>query len=173
MIGVSGAGKTTLARQIARKLDLPHIELDALFWEANWQKASRPVFRGRVLEATAGDAWIVDGNYSQSLDIVCSRATHLFWLDYSLFTIMRRVVWRSHCRVVTQQELWSGNRESLSGTLGRNSIIMYALTSRRRHRSRYRTLLHGEEFKHLAVHRCSSPQEASAWLQSITPAGFH
>ncbi len=66
VIGVCGSGKMTLARQMARILDLPNIELDALYWEANWQGASRPVYRGRILAATAGDAWVVDGNYSLS-----------------------------------------------------------------------------------------------------------
>ena len=173
VIGVSGSGKTTPARKIACKLDLPHIELDALYWEANWQGASRPVFRGRVQEATAGGARIVDGNYSQSRDIVWSRATHLIWLDYSLFTIMRRVLWPTLCRLFTQQQLWSGNRESLSATFGRNSIVWYAFTSHRRQRGNYLTLLQSEEFKHLTIHRCSSPKEASALLQSMTPVGFH
>ena len=95
VIGVSGSGKTTLARQIARTLDLPHVELDTLYWEANWQAASSPVFRGRVQEATAGDAWVVDGNYSQGRDIVWSHATHLVWLDYGLATVMGRVLWRT------------------------------------------------------------------------------
>jgi hypothetical protein len=173
VIGVSGSGKTTPARKIACKLDLPHIELDALYWEANWQAASRPVFRGRVQEATAGDAWVVDGNYSQSRDIVWSRATHLAWLDYGLATVMGRVLWRTVCRVFSRQELWNGNRESIRGILGRDSIVWYAFTSHRRQRGNYLTLLQSEEFKHLTIHRCSSPKEASALLQSMTPVGFH
>jgi GTPase SAR1 family protein len=173
VIGVSGSGKTTLARQIARTLALPHVELDALYWEANWQAASRPVFRGRVQEATAGDAWVVDGNYSQSRDIVWSRATHLAWLDYGLATVMGRVLWRTVCRVFSRQELWNGNRESIRGILGRDSIVWYAFTSHRRQRGNYLTLLQSEEFKHLTIHRCSSPKEASALLQSMTPVGFH
>ena len=124
VIGVSGSGKTTLARQIAQTLDLPQVELDTLYWEANWQAASRPVFHGRVQEATAGDAWVVDGNYRQSQDIVWSRATHLAWLDYGLATVMGRVLWRTVCRLFSQQELWNGNRESIRGIFGRDSIVM-------------------------------------------------
>jgi adenylate kinase family enzyme len=164
VIGVSGSGKTTLARQIARKLDLPHIELDALYWEANWLGASRPVFRGRILAATAGNAWVVDGNYSQSRDIVWSRATHLVWLDYSLSLVMWRVLWRTFGRLFSQEDMWSGNRKSL----GRESIVWYAFTSYRRHCKRYPPLLSSEEFQHLTLHRFKRPQEASAWLQSIS-----
>lgn len=167
VIGASGSGKTTLARQIARKLSLPHVELDALHWEAGWQAATRPVFRERVAAATAGNAWVVDGNYSKSQDIVWSRATHLVWLDYGLAPVLGRVLLRTAWRVLSQKELWSGNRESFRGILGRDSIVLYAFASHRRHRKKYSALLAGEEFDHLNVYRFKRPQEASLWLQSL------
>ena len=167
VIGVSGSGKTTLAQQLARNLSLPHVELDALYWEEKWQPASRPVFRGRVQAATAEEGWVVDGNYSQSRDIVWSRATDLVWLDYGLIPVMCRVIWRTARRLSTQQELWNGNRESLHNIFGRNSIVWYAFTSHRRHRRKYLSILDGEEFKHMNVYRFNRPQEASRWLQSL------
>ncbi|WP_423226670.1 AAA family ATPase, partial [Candidatus Amarolinea aalborgensis] len=45
VVGTSGSGKTTLARRLALALGIPHIELDALHWEANWQEAPVEVFR--------------------------------------------------------------------------------------------------------------------------------
>lgn len=167
VIGVSGCGKTTLAQQLAQNLSLPHVELDALYWEKKWQPASRPVFRERVQTATAEKAWVVDGNYSQSRDIVWSRATDLVWLDYGLIQVMGRVIWRTARRLITQQELWNGNRESLHNIFGQNSIIWYAFISHRRHRKKYLTLLNGGEFRHLNVYRFTRPQEASRWLQSL------
>lgn len=56
VVGVTGAGKTTLARRLSDLLDVPHVELDALHWEPNWTPAPVDVFRDRVTEATAGDA---------------------------------------------------------------------------------------------------------------------
>ena len=167
MIGSTGSGKTTLARRIARRLSLPHVELDSLYWEANWQTATRADFRGRVLAATAGDAWVVDGNYSQSRDIAWPRATHLVWLDYGLARVMGRVLRRTVSRLLSQRELWNGNRESLRSILGRDSIILYAFTSHRRNRKRYSALLAGEEVKHLKVYRFKRPEEVSLWLQSF------
>lgn len=167
VIGVSGSGKTTLAQQLAQSLSLPHVELDALYWERKWQPASRPVFRGRVQAATAEEAWVVDGNYSQSRDIVWSRATDLVWLDYGLIPVMCRVILRTAWRLISQKELWNGNRESFRNIFGRNSIIWYAFTSHRRHRRKYLTILDGEEFRHMNVYRFNSPRDASRWLQSL------
>ncbi len=173
VVGVSGCGKSVLARQIALRHGLAHVELDALYWDSNWQPASGAVFRARVQEATSGEAWVVDGNYRQSRDIVWSRATHVVWLDYGLFTIMWRVSLRTFRRLFSQQALWNGNRESLRAVFGRNSIVWYAFTSYRRHRVRYAALLASREFKHLKVKRFDSPKEASVWLQSLTLTGFH
>ena len=38
VVGTSGSGKTTLASRLAEILSVPHIELDALHWEAHWQE---------------------------------------------------------------------------------------------------------------------------------------
>jgi len=66
VIGTSGAGKTTLARRIASRLELPHIELDAINWQSGWHDLTRhdpQEFVRRVTEAIQAEAWVVDGNY--------------------------------------------------------------------------------------------------------------
>src|SRR5215210_7176988 len=74
VVGTTGSGKTTLARQLSQRLVIPHVELDALYWEPNWVGAADPVFRERVEGALRGEAWVVDGNYSRVRDIIWSRA---------------------------------------------------------------------------------------------------
>ena len=98
VVGTSGAGKITLARTIAARLALPHIELDAINWQAGWRDLTRhdpAEFVRRVTEAIQADRWVVDGNYGPVRDIVWTRATHLVWLDYPRPVIMARVIRRS------------------------------------------------------------------------------
>ena len=55
VIGTSGSGKTTFANKLAEILRIPHVELDALYWEADWEPAPIEVFRWLTRQASAGD----------------------------------------------------------------------------------------------------------------------
>ena len=54
VVGTTGSGKTTLAREIARRLRMPQIELDALHWESGWTPAPPGRFPARVADAVKG-----------------------------------------------------------------------------------------------------------------------
>src|SRR5919106_628268 len=84
VVGTTASGKTTFARALAARLGVPHVELDALHWEADWQEAPDAVMRHRVRQAVAADAWVVDGNYSAIRDLVWERAEAGNWLDFRL-----------------------------------------------------------------------------------------
>jgi adenylate kinase family enzyme len=96
ILGNSGSGKSTLAREIGRRLGLPVIHLDPLFWEPDWVEPDNEVFRERVRQAAAGDAWICEGNYSRrTFDLRLPRAELVIWLDTPRLTCMKRVILRS------------------------------------------------------------------------------
>ena len=172
VVGTSGSGKTTLARALAAKLGVPHVETDALHWGENWTPVPLETFRERVVQALAGDAWVIDGNYSRTRPYVWSRATVLIWLDYSIAVIMGRLIRRTARRVIRREELWSGNRESLSKTLfSKDSILWWALTTYKRRRREYPELLAQPENAHLQVLHFKSPRAANRWLSQVeTPA---
>jgi adenylate kinase family enzyme len=157
-----------LARRLARLLGLPHVELDALHWGPNWTLPSIPVFRGRVAQALSGDRWVVDGNYGRARDIVWSRADTVVWLDYALPVIMGRLLWRTLQRVLTREELWSGNRERLwNQFFSRESLLLWALQTYGRRRRQYPLLFDQPEHAHLTVVRLRSPRAADAWLSGF------
>jgi adenylate kinase family enzyme len=114
VVGVPGAGKTTVGRRLADGLAVPFIELDSIIHQADWNDLPAEEFRVRVTEAIAGDRWVVDGNYPAVLDLVWGRADTILWLDLPRRVVIRRVVSRTLRRALTREELWNGNREPLS-----------------------------------------------------------
>jgi adenylate kinase family enzyme len=173
VIGTSGAGKSTLARRIAARLELPHIELDAINWQADWRDLTRhdpPEFVRRVNEAIRADAWVVDGNYGLVRDQLWPRATHLIWLDYERPVIMARVIRRSLLRAVLRTELWASNRERWRHMLRPSHPIRWAWSNCARHRREYAERLQRQEYAHLMVLRLRRPAEAERAFKLLIEA---
>jgi len=168
VVGVAGAGKTTLAWHLAQCLDLPHIEMDALFWDANWTQAPPHIFRERVTQALDGECWVTDGNYSKVRDLTWGRADTIVWLDYSLQTILTRLIWRTIRRSFTHEELWNGNRESLvRSLLTHDSILAWALKTYPEKRKRYLAALDDPTWAHLDIIRLRTPRATQMWLSQL------
>ena len=68
VVGSAGSGKTTLARQVAQRVGIRHVELDSLFHLEGW--TPNPEFRPQVEAALATPEWVCDGNYSAVTDLV-------------------------------------------------------------------------------------------------------
>lgn len=115
VIGTGGSGKTTLARRLASTIDVPHLELDAVFHQAGWEPLPDDRFRERVQDFCAGDRWVTCGKYGVVRDLLFERADTIVCLDHGRLRQTTRVWWRSLRRFVTRQELWNGNREPLRG----------------------------------------------------------
>jgi adenylate kinase family enzyme len=168
VIGMSGAGKTTLAKAIARRLGVPHVELDALHWGPNWSLPTVEGFREKVSAALAGERWVTDGNYSAVRDLVWGRAEMLVWLDYSLPVVMAQLTRRTLKRCLTREALWNGNRERLWEHLfTRDSLFWWVLRNFRKRRRLFPKLLARPEHRHLRVVRLRSPRAMRAWLAEM------
>ncbi len=165
VIGTSGAGKTTFARQLARRIATPHTELDALYWGPGWTPVPTEQFLAAVGEATAGDRWVLDGNYSVARDLIWPRATHIVWLDYGRVRTFTQVLRRTLQRGIVRQPLWAGNRESLRNAFfSRDSILLWSLQTFDKNRRRYAALAQSGAWPQAQWVVLRSPQEARCWL---------
>jgi adenylate kinase family enzyme len=171
VVGTTGSGKTTMARRIAQRLAINHVELDALHWGPDWTPAPIERFREHTAQALNGDDWVVDGNYGKVRDIVWSRADTVVWLDYPLLVILRRLAWQTLRRVFTREELWQGNRERFVAQFAsRDSLFLWALRTYSRRRREYPAILQRPEYVRLTVVHLRSPRDARDWLTSLEVA---
>jgi adenylate kinase family enzyme len=168
IVGTTGSGKTTVAKAIAERLGVTTIELDALFWKPNWGKTPDEEFLPRVDEATRGDRWVLDGNYSRTRPIVWPRADTIVWLDYRFPRVFWQLVWRTIRRGVTGEELWDGCRERLRESFfSRESILLWCLQTYWSRRRNYPEILSRAEHRHLRIVHLRSPRETAQWLSEL------
>jgi adenylate kinase family enzyme len=100
LVGSGGAGKSTLARELASITGLPLYHLDELHWRPGWVETPNEEFRPLQTELVAKDEWIIDGNYYNSYDIRFARADTVIYLALPrricLSRVLRRVVRNWH-----------------------------------------------------------------------------
>jgi adenylate kinase family enzyme len=167
--GTSGSGKTTFAQELARRLDLPYIELDALHWRVpGWIEPTDEEFRASVREALDArpDGWVVDGNYDSKLgDLVLGQADTIVWLDLPLRVKLRRLWRRTIVRIRDQVELWNSNRETWRDAFfSRESLFRWMLKTHVRHKREWPARFAGDP----RFVRLRSVEEARRWLDSTS-----
>lgn len=95
IIGPAGAGKSELAATLGRRLRLPVVHLDPIFWDGDWSPVPRADARRVRADAVARDRWILDGNFIDvDGDERFERADAVVFLDLPRRTCIRRVLWR-------------------------------------------------------------------------------
>ncbi len=79
--GMMGSGKSTFAGALGAKTGLPVIHLDVHYWKPGWVRPSDGEWQERQRALLAGDAWIIDGNYNETLALRLERADTVVFLD--------------------------------------------------------------------------------------------
>jgi adenylate kinase family enzyme len=132
----SGNGKTTLGRELAQRLRVPFVELDALVHGPGWVETSDDDLRAQLEPIVRSDGWVIDGTYEHKLgDLVLGSADVVVWLDLPIRVWLPRLVRRTSRRLRGRERLWNGNSESLkSAVWGRESLFVWALRSHFRRR---------------------------------------
>ena len=81
VIGCPGAGKTTFAEKLQKRTALPLYYLDAIWHKPDRTHISRADFDARLGKLLAENAWIIDGNYSRTLEVRISACDTVFFFD--------------------------------------------------------------------------------------------
>ncbi len=168
MASASGNGKTTLGRELARRLGVPFVEMDALVHGPGWVDTPDDELRAQVEPIVASDGWVIDGPYRGKLgDLVLDGADILVWLDLPMRVWLPRLVRRTARRIRRDEELWNGNKETLANVLwSRDSLLVFAVRSHFRRRRVY-----PEALAKWHVVRLRTPAEVERFLADVRWSG--
>jgi adenylate kinase family enzyme len=163
VIGPCGAGKSTLAIELAEKLNLPVFHMDQLNWQSGWVESSKDEIRERLAVIVAGDRWLIDGTYGGTLLERLERADTVIYLDYPIRLCIARLLRRIWTyRGQTRPDMTEGCPERFD-----LEFLIYLMRWNSGPRLRTEARLNGHENK---VIRLRSPGELQRWMDSLSPA---
>lgn len=163
--GVTGSGKTTLARRLSEVTGIRWYSVDDHTWEPGW--VTVPVERQRAIfaEICAGEEWILDTAYGAWLDIPLERVEMIVCLDYPRWLSFARLFRRTMLRLVDGRPICNGNRERLSNLFSRDCILIWHWRSFARKRSRIDQWSAAPDGPIVVRHKM--PADAERWLAAV------
>ncbi len=171
--GVTGSGKTTLARRVAELWDLRHVEIDGLFHGENW--TPRPSFLDDVRAFAAEDRWVTEWQYTSkgTDEIMTPRAQLAIWLDYPWSVVRTRLLRRTLSRSILRTEMYNGNVEQpVWQLLATRDPERNILSWQSKTRTFWTTRMPEKQgrFPHLTIVRLRHPRETESWLRAQAEA---
>ena len=131
VIGCPGSGKTTFAQRLSQKVDLPLYYLDAIWHKPDKTHIPREEFDARMREILATDAWIIDGNYSRTIESRIAACDTVFLFDLPTEICLEGVVSRigkERCEMPwVETELDPAFKEQIENFPTKELPITYAL----------------------------------------------
>jgi adenylate kinase family enzyme len=166
VIGSGGAGKSTLARRLGERLSLEVIHLDAYHWRPGWVEPPKEEWNATVEELLRREAWVMDGNYSGTLDARLVACDTVVFLDLPravcLWRVMKRLAMYYHRR---RPDMAEGCHESFD-----LEFIRWVWSYRKRSRPKVVRLLREHEREKRVVWLRSSA-EAEEFLARAARGG--
>lgn len=84
VIGCPGSGKSTFSRSLRDITGIPLFHLDMLYWNPDQTTVEKSVFLDRLSKAMEKSRWIIDGNYSSTMELRLQACDTVIFLDYSV-----------------------------------------------------------------------------------------
>jgi adenylate kinase family enzyme len=164
VLGSGGAGKTTVALELAARTGLPVVHIDPLYWAPGWVERPPEEFRAALAAAVAEERWILDGNvlWGDAADPRFGRVDTVVFLDLPRRICMRRAVARRLTdRGEPRPDLPDGCREEFE-----LSFFRWIWGYPERVRPRVLTILAGLR-REVAVHHLRTDRDVRRFLDSL------
>jgi adenylate kinase family enzyme len=163
--GTSGAGKSVFARRLGAALDLPYVEIDALFHGPNW--TPRESFEREVDDFSENPRWTTEWQYDAVRQLLADRCDLVVWLDLPRHVVMRQVIRRTLHRRKTRAVIWNGNIEPPLRTIFADPehVIRWAWTSHSENARRIMAL--AQSHPNLSIVRLRSHDEGDRWRANL------
>jgi adenylate kinase family enzyme len=158
IIGPCGAGKSTLAFDLAQRLALPVYHMDKLNWKAGWIESGDEALSVQLASIISSDRWLIDGNYGATLQQRLERADTVIYLDFPIALCVLRLfrrLWTYRGR--TRPDMTEGCPERFDF-----GFLLYLLrwNSGPRTRTERHLQLHGG-----TIIRLKTPDQLARWLE--------
>lgn len=95
VIGSGGSGKSEFSRKLGEHLNIEVFHLDSLYWKPGWGKTEADEWEAALSSVMNRDSWIMDGNYSGTLEMRLAACDSVIFLDLPRGTCLWRVIKRS------------------------------------------------------------------------------
>jgi adenylate kinase family enzyme len=166
--GLPGSGKSTFSRSLAARTGLPLIYLDLQFWKPGWVAPTEDEWREKQRRVLAGDAWIADGNYSETLELRLERADTVVVLDTAWPVCAGRALVRG-VRMSTG-EMPEGCEDSAWRRLRDEWPLAVRIWRKRRSEPAREREIISQHGQHATVHVLGSKRAASDFLARLVIA---
>jgi adenylate kinase family enzyme len=160
IVGCGGSGKSYLARELGRLLDLPVIHMDVVYFDDRWNPLPMDRFEAVQRELVAAPRWVVDGNYNSTLHVRLEAADTVVFMDLPTHVCL----WG----IVSRQLRHGRGQNDQTGVYNRitRDVLRYVLSYRRKMRPRVLANIE-EHTSEAQVVALTSRRQARRFVQDV------